>query len=106
VPPPIRREARTLCRILRQRRIAACPHSGFEAGFERQWRQVTFDEALDEVRLEVDPATFQAFDLYARKSRPAGEVARLLGLSRNAVYQAKTRVLARVREKIGLSDDT
>ncbi|MFH0980705.1 MAG: protein kinase [Planctomycetota bacterium] len=44
--------------------------------------------------------TYQAFDLYARKDRPAREVAKLLGLSRNAVYIAKTRILARLREKV------
>lgn len=56
------------------------------------------EAALDDIRREFDPATFQAFDLYARKDMPAREVARLLGLSRNAVYIAKTRVLARLRE--------
>ncbi|MFH0980702.1 MAG: hypothetical protein V2A79_04085 [Planctomycetota bacterium] len=40
-------------------------------------------------------------DLYARKNRPAREVAKLLGLSRNAVYIAKTRILARLRDKLG-----
>jgi len=74
------------------------PAEEFEAAFEAEWQKVAFEEALDEIRREVDPATFQAFDLYARKNVPPRKVAKLLGLTRNAVYIAKTRVLARVNE--------
>jgi len=77
------------------------PAEAFEAAFEIEWRKTAMEEALDEIRREFDPATFQAFDLYARKDMPAREVARLLGVSRNAVYIAKTRVLARLRELLG-----
>ena len=77
------------------------PDEQFEADFEAEWQKVAMEEALDEIRLEVDPLTYQAFDLYARKSRPPREVAKLLGLSRNAVYIAKTRILTRLREKLG-----
>jgi RNA polymerase sigma-70 factor (ECF subfamily) len=76
------------------------PAQQFEADFEAEWQKVAFEEALDEVRREVDPLTYQAFDLYARKDRPPREVAKLLGLSRNAVYIAKTRILTRLREKV------
>ncbi len=84
------------------------PHPGpldeLEAAFEAEWQKVAMEEALDEVRREVDPVTFQAFDLYARKDQPPGQVAKLLGLSRNAVYIAKNRVLARLREKLAGSE--
>jgi RNA polymerase sigma-70 factor (ECF subfamily) len=79
------------------------PAEQYEAEFETEWQKVAMEEALDEIRHEVDPLTFQAFDLYARKDRPVAEVAKLLGLSRNAVYIAKTRVLARLREKLAWS---
>ena len=76
------------------------PDEQFEAEFEAEWQRVAFEEALDEIRREVDPLTYQAFDLYARKNRPPREVARLLGVSRNTVYIAKSRILTRLRERL------
>jgi RNA polymerase sigma-70 factor (ECF subfamily) len=81
------------------------PDEQFEAEFEAQWQKVAFEEALDEVRREVDPLTYQAFDLYARKNRPPREVAKLLGISRNAIYIAKSRILSRLREKLGKPEE-
>jgi hypothetical protein len=52
---------------------------------------------LNQVRGEVEPSTYQAFDLYALQEVPVGEVARFLNLSNDSVYQAKTRVTARLR---------
>lgn len=80
------------------------PHPGpdavFEAEFETQWQTAALDDALDEIRREVDPGTFQAFDLYVRKNVPPRRVAKMLSMTRNAVYLAKNRVMARLREKL------
>ncbi len=56
----------------------------------------------DDVAQEVMMAAITALreHRYDRKNRPAGEVAKLLGLSRNAVYTATSRVLGRLREKV------
>lgn len=54
-------------------------------------------ECLDAIRTRVAPLTYQAFDLYALKGRPAGDVAKLLGIDTSAVYVAKSRVLSRAR---------
>ena len=66
------------------------------------WQQA-FDEALvnvllDLVRREVAPATYQAFELVALQDACAADAARLTGLSRNAVYLARKRILERLRE--------
>ena len=53
--------------------------------------------ALALVAREVDPAVFQAFELYVVHEQPADKVARLLSTTRNAVYISKTRVLRRLR---------
>jgi len=50
------------------------------------------------VRQEVAPETYQAFELVALEGLPAADAARLTGLSRNAVYLARKRILARLRE--------
>lgn len=81
------------------------PDEQFEADFDAAWNKVALDEALDEIRYEVEPATFQAFDLIVNEHRPVREVAKLLGLTRNAVYVAKSRILKRLREKLGENCD-
>ena len=48
--------------------------------------------------IELEPNTVQAFEQTAIRNRPASEVAAELGMSRNAVFLAKHRVLKRVRE--------
>ena len=55
-------------------------------------------QCLLEVSLEVEPKTFRAFELFARQGKPARDVANELGISENAVFGAKRRVLRRVRE--------
>jgi RNA polymerase sigma-70 factor (ECF subfamily) len=49
------------------------------------------------IRPEFEPATWTAFSRVAIDGAPAGEVARELGLSVNAVFIAKSRVLSRLR---------
>ena len=76
------------------------PDERFEEAFETEWQRAAYDDALDQVRFEVEPITFQAFDLYVRKDCAPREVARLLGISRNTVYLAKSRILARIKNKL------
>ena len=44
------------------------------------------------------PATYQAFELVALEGVSAAEAAKLTGLSRNAVYLARKRVVERLQE--------
>jgi RNA polymerase sigma-70 factor (ECF subfamily) len=53
---------------------------------------------LEVVRREVTPETYQAFELTTLEELSGSQVARLTGLSRNAVYLARRRVLHRLRE--------
>ena len=66
--------------------------------FEREWQLERLNEALEILRRESDPTTYQAFDLYALKDWPVGKVASFLGLTPNAVYICKTRTLKRLRQ--------
>ncbi len=66
--------------------------------FNEEWEQHVLAECLHEVRRQVDASTFQAFELYALKDWPPEKVAEHLGVSRNAVYIGKSRVLSRLRE--------
>lgn len=69
--------------------------------FDREWQLERLNEALEMLRGEIEPDTYQAFDLYALKDWPAEKVACFLGVSTNVVYIAKTRVLKRLREIVG-----
>ena len=72
----------------------------FAEEFLREWRKVMLAEAMDELRVRVDPVTFQAFELYGMQNRSAAEVSGLLHLSRDQLYVAKSRCLKILREII------
>lgn len=60
-----------------------------------------FQRALDIVRGEFEPRTWQAFWKVAVEDRLANDVAHELGMSPGAVRVAKSRVLQRLREELG-----
>jgi len=70
------------------------------AWFEEEWQQAHLEAALDRVRKEVNPTTFQAFDLLVVRELPVGEVAAMLGQTPNHVCQSKLRVVRRLREHL------
>lgn len=69
-----------------------------EKTWELEWRQAVVRQCLEEVRLEVDAKTLEAFELFASQGLPARSVAERLGITSNAVFIAKHRVLKRIRE--------
>ncbi len=64
--------------------------------YETEWLRALLRECLDEVRLQVEHKTFEAFELFALQQRSAEEVAAHLGISRDSVYQSKSRVLKHI----------
>lgn len=76
----------------------AAVDESMDAAFEDEWRRALLLDCLHEVAQRVDPAVYQAFEPYAVHGRPPGDVARLLGVTKNAVYISKTRVLKLARE--------
>jgi RNA polymerase sigma-70 factor (ECF subfamily) len=75
--------------------------------FETEYRRRVFRWAADEVKGEFTAATWQAFWDTAVGGRSPKEVAEELGLSLGAVYIARSRVLARLRERVGeLGEET
>lgn len=71
-----------------------------ERAWQVEWDRYVMDRCLDQVREEVTPQTMEAFHQFAVLSRPAAEVARELGMTENAVFGAKRRVLSRMRELV------
>lgn len=68
--------------------------------FDAEYRRRVFRWAADEIRGEFTPATWQAFWLTAVGGRIPKEVASELGLTVGAVYIARSRILARLRQRI------
>jgi RNA polymerase sigma factor (sigma-70 family) len=71
-----------------------------EAEWEAEWQQRLVSWACEQVRRDVTDATWQAFWRTAIASQPAKRVAADLGLTVVAVYSARSRVLARLRELV------
>jgi RNA polymerase sigma-70 factor (ECF subfamily) len=81
-----------------------------ESELNRQWDErhdrYVLRCLLDLVALVFEPTTVQAFRRLTLDGAPAAEVAQELGLSVGAVYVARSRVLARLRQEAeGLIDD-
>jgi RNA polymerase sigma-70 factor (ECF subfamily) len=68
-----------------------------EQRWEHEYRQHILREALALVRTQVEPKTYQAFDLYALQGVDPREVAHFLHVSLAVVYTSKNRVLERLR---------
>ncbi len=84
------------------RRAAPPAPCGLE---ETEYRQHLVARALRLMQAEFAPSSWKACWEYVVRGRPAAEVASELGLTINAVYLAKCRVLRRLREELeGLLD--
>jgi RNA polymerase sigma-70 factor (ECF subfamily) len=66
--------------------------------WEDEWEKAVLRQCLEEVKQEVSPRTFEAFELFALRDWPAKRVASHLQVSEDTVYQGKSRILARIRE--------
>lgn len=68
------------------------------AAWELEWQRAIIDACLAHVRRDVEETTIRAFQLFVLQEWPADRVAAELGISRNAVFKAKRRVLSKMRE--------
>ncbi len=70
------------------------------------WERFLVEECLRQVRLEFRPENVRAFELMAREGYDAGEAAEAVGTTTRAVYNAKHRILNRMRELRSLLEET
>lgn len=83
------------------RMLDAHPDSDDGAGtWEIEYQRRVAALAIERIRPEFQAKTWQAFELTAVEGVAAPDVARQLGLSPGAVYVAKSRVLARLKEEV------
>lgn len=83
---------------------AAAP-APFAALEEHEYRAALVRRALELIRPELTETTWHAFHLHMIDGRPAADVAARIGVTPNAVYLARHRVLTRLRREVdGLLD--
>jgi RNA polymerase sigma-70 factor (ECF subfamily) len=81
------------------------PSSALTAAWDREHDQFVLKRLLEEVAIEFEPQTMQAFRRLALEGAAADRVAEELNLSVGAIYTAKSRVLQRLRQlSVGLLD--
>jgi RNA polymerase sigma-70 factor (ECF subfamily) len=68
--------------------------------WELEYQRSLASLAMERIKNEFQESTWQAFHLTAVDGRAASEVAAELALSPGAVYVAKSRVLARLKEEV------
>lgn len=68
----------------------------FEAIWTSEYQNVEYNEAKQQLKIEIEPETFRAFEMILEGLSPE-EVARRQGIQKNNVYQIKNRCLAQLK---------
>jgi RNA polymerase sigma factor (sigma-70 family) len=71
-----------------------------DAQWETEYRRQLSAKAMERVKHEFQPATWEAFWGTAVDGKPAADVGKTLKMSTGAVYVAKSRVIARLRDEV------
>lgn len=75
------------------------PESGLSHAWNQEHDRHVTHRLLEMLKGDFEPKTWQAFTRLALDGASAADVAQELGLSTNAVFIAKSRVLARLRQE-------
>ena len=76
------------------------PAADDSAEWDAEYERRLFAWAAEQVRADFQEKTWQAFWQAAVEGKPAAQAAEALGLSVGAVYVAKSRVMARLKEQV------
>lgn len=102
-----RRRERGSGRTSIQQRLNEQPAPEETTQWNEDCRRELFEWAAKQARTEFKEATWRAFMMVAVEGRSAEEASKATGLSANAVYIAKSRVLSRLRELVAeLGEDS
>lgn len=74
------------------------PRSQLSSQWDVEHHAYVARRALDQIQQDFEPATWQTFWALVMDGRKPAEIAAELGMTRNAVYIAKYRVLERLRQ--------
>lgn len=79
-----------------------------EKFWDEEWHAFIMEIAMDELKEEVSETSFLAYDLYVTQGLPPDQVAKMLSITVNQVYIARTRCVQQLKEIVEKlkSDDT
>lgn len=66
--------------------------------WDREWEQALLEQCLQQARCEFESQTWRAFEATVRDGVPVDEAAAQLGVTPKSVYNARHRILKRIRE--------
>ncbi len=84
--------------------LASQKEASSDHRWEREWQLHRLRWAMSTIAGEFEPITLKAFEMHVLAGRPVGETAEKLGLSKASVYQARSRVLKRLKEHLATLD--
>ncbi len=67
---------------------------------EREWQAAALEEALRRIKADIRPEHYSAFVASAVEGQDTETVTKLYGLSRDNLYQIRTRLTAKLREAV------
>jgi len=67
--------------------------------WEQQWNRTHLLYCVASLRNDFAPHTLQAFELYVLHGMPVEQISQALGMSRNQIYVAKSRVIRRIKDR-------
>ncbi len=74
--------------------------SELERRWDDEWKEHVLKESLKELKAQIEPETYQAFEFYALKGMSARQVAEFLGINEYIVYVCKHRAVSKLRDII------
>ena len=84
--------------------LAAADEATQDERWEHEWQLHRLRWALRAIASDVEPTTLETFRVHVLVGRSVNETADQLGISTASVYQAKSRILKRVRDKLDTLD--
>lgn len=73
--------------------------------WEQEWRAAIYRRALRQIQREVNPRTYEIFEMSAIEGRPAEEVMERFGVAKTVVYNTRNRLAQRLRQLRDEYDD-
>ena len=74
------------------------PDRLFDLTCQAELRKVYLQEALQKLKMRIEPTTYRIFEYYVLKNHSTADTMRLFGISRNQLDKNKSRTLAILKE--------
>jgi RNA polymerase sigma-70 factor (ECF subfamily) len=84
--------------------LSSQKNGGADARWEHEWQLHRLRWAMRSVAEEFEPTTLKAFEMHVLAGRSVAETADTLKLSKASVYQAKSRILKCLKERLATMD--